>query len=121
MNQYKLFFPFFALILFSIAGCKKEDKTFGPLDTPAKPEIEITLVGQDTEHPNGDGSGNIILKVVSEKAISYKVDFGDSKPAKINTSNVFNYAYSLPTGNNELTVTVSALGKGEALVQIHRK
>lgn len=115
MNQFKISVPIFALMLLSFFGCKKEDKSFGPLDSPAKPQIEITLLGQDNDHPNGDGSGNIILKVVSENAISYKVDFGDSKPVKINTSNVFNYAYSLPTGDNVLTVTVSALGRGGSI------
>lgn len=115
MNQFKIFIPFLALMFLSFSGCKKEDKTFGPLDTPAKPTVEVTLLGQDNDHPNGDGSGNIILKVVSDKAISYKVDFGDGKPVKINTSNVFNYAYTLPTGNNVLRITVSALGKGGSI------
>ncbi len=115
MNKFKIFVSFLALMFVSFSGCKKEDKTFGPLDTPAVPTIEIILAGQDNAHPNGDGSGNITLKVSSEKAISYKVDFGDSKPVKINTSNVFNYSYALPTGNNVLTITVSALGKGGSM------
>lgn len=115
MNQFKIIFPLLAMVLLSFLGCKKDDKTFGPLDTPSKPAIDISLLGKDNTHPNGDGSGNIILKVTSDKAISYKVDFGDSKPVKINTSNVFNYNYSLPTGNNVLTITVSALGKGGSI------
>ncbi|MEO7317236.1 MAG: hypothetical protein ABIW47_18745 [Ginsengibacter sp.] len=115
MNQFKIIFPLLAMMLLSFLGCKKQDKTFGPLDTPSKPVLEISLLGKDNTHPNGDGSGNIILKVTSDKAISYKVDFGDSKPVKINTSNVFNYNYSLPTGNNVLTITVSALGKGGSI------
>lgn len=115
MNQFKIFVPFIALIFLSFSSCKKDDKTFGQLDTPSKPTVEVTLVGKDNDHPNGDGSGNIILKVTSDKAISYKVDFGDGKPVKINTSNVFNYAYALPTGNNTLTLTVSALGKAGSM------
>lgn len=112
MTHLKKYVAFIFLLTLAFYGCKKEEIKFGNLDTPSMPQLEVNILGKDATHPNGDGSGNISIKITSEYAISYKVDFGDSKPAKISTSNVFNYAYSLPTGDNKLTLTVSALGKG---------
>lgn len=112
MNNYlKTTLSVLALMVVCLFGCKKEDKTFGPLTSPSKPVIDLTLIGKDAENPNGDGSGKIVLKATSENAISYKVDFGDGLPPVISTSDVFTHSYTLPTGNNELTITVFALGR----------
>lgn len=102
----------FILVAFSISGCKKDELTFGPLTAPDVPEIHIRLAGQDENNPNGDGSGGVTVSVTSKNAISYKVDFGDGRAPVISTKNSFNYNYSLPTGDNDLTITVIALGRG---------
>lgn len=109
-TQIRSFLGIFVAILFTLSSCKKEDKTFGALITPSKPVITVTLIGKDALHPLGDGSGKVMVAIASDHAFNFKVDFGDGKAAQISTSNVFNYAYSLPTGNNNLTITASASG-----------
>lgn len=109
-TQLKSFLGIFVAILFSFSSCKKEDKTFGALVTPSKPVINVTLVGKDTDNPFGDGSGKVMVNIVSEHAFNYKVDFGDGKVALVSTNNNFSYTYSIPTGNSDLTITATVSG-----------
>lgn len=109
-TQLKSILGIFVAILFSFSSCKKEDKKFGALVTPGKPVINVTLVGQDADNPFGDGSGKVMVTIISEHAYNYKVDFGDGKNPLVSTNNNFSYTYSLPTGNSTLTITATASG-----------
>ncbi|MRG44976.1 hypothetical protein GFS24_07615 [Chitinophaga sp. SYP-B3965] len=98
------------MVLLVFSSCKKADRKFGPLVTPSKPELTVTVIGKDATHPTGDGSGTVKVVATSTNAINYKVDFGDGLPALLTTNNEWTYKFS-HTGTKKLTITVIASGK----------
>lgn len=109
----------YMILLFATAfytvSCQKDDLTFGSLTPPDVPAITVALAGQDENNPHGDGSGEVVVTVNAGNAISYKVDFGDGTPPVVSTKQIFSHAYSLPTGDNSLTITVTAMGRGGSM------
>ncbi len=101
------------LLLLSVLmiGCKKDDATFGELAAPGKPELNIQIVGQSTQMPYGDGSGNIIITANSENAINYRFDYGDGLPDSTKSANSSKYGYK-HTGIQDFIVTVTTFGRG---------
>lgn len=102
----------FLLFLIALAiGCKKDEATFGSLTAPAKPVLNIDVVGKTDAMPYGDGSGKIIITATSDNAINYRFDFGDGLPDSTKSYNTTNYGYK-HTGLKDLIVTVTAFGRG---------
>ncbi|GEP93427.1 hypothetical protein SAMN05660909_05312 [Chitinophaga terrae (ex Kim and Jung 2007)] len=106
----KLLVPVLGFMLVAMASCEKEYH-FGDLTTPAKPVLNITVVGKDATHPNGNGSGNINVNIQSQNGINYKVDFGDGEAPQTSTTSEFSYQYK-HTGIKTVTVSVTVYGKG---------
>jgi hypothetical protein len=71
----------FIMLLVLVAGCQDDDKTFGDIVAPTNLEIEYEIVGQDSGHPNGDGSGLVNLKATADNALSYRFTFSDQTAA----------------------------------------
>jgi len=59
-------------------GCKKKDFSMGNLVSPTEVTINTTIVGTDATHPNGDGSGNVIIAITGKNVLSYKIDYDAS-------------------------------------------
>lgn len=93
-----------------LAGCKKEDKTFGELLSPSKPAIDVKIAGKTPASPEGDGSGKVTVTINSTNAINYKVDFGDGSTPATGTVTTFEHVYS-HIGSKTITLNVIASGK----------
>jgi hypothetical protein len=74
MIQYTKYCLLFALLLV-IGGCKKNNYSIGDLTAPSEVTITTTIVGQDGAHPNGDGSGDVIIALSGKNVLSYKIDY----------------------------------------------
>lgn len=109
----KTFLGIVALIFIS-GSCTEKQYSMGDMTAPTNIAVTAEIVGQDAEHPDGDGSGAVNLSFSADNAISYKVDYDASDglnyvlvPDKVTKK--FTKA-----GLNTYTVTVMALGKGGA-------
>ena len=99
-----------ALLLFLVNSCQDDDKTFGSLNAPKNIELTYEIVGKDTAHPDGDGSGKVILKATADNAVSFKYLFSDGTSQNA-PGGVYTKTFTR-NGVNTYTVTVVALGKG---------
>ena len=100
----------FVLLLVLVTGCQDDDKSFGTLDAPTNLEIGYTIVGQDTENPNGDGSGQTTITAHADGAMTYKFVYPDGT-SDYNDEGFIAKRFST-NGVNSYIVTVIATGKG---------
>ncbi|WP_336515052.1 hypothetical protein [Pollutibacter soli] len=99
-----------ALVIFS---CDKQDYKMGDLTAPSNVAINTTIVGQDATHPDGDGSGDVIIELTGSNVLSYKIDYNAADGIALEF---------LPTGKttrkytsigvNTYRITVVAYGPG---------
>jgi hypothetical protein len=105
---------FFFLVIIIVAGsCKKKEYKLGDIIAPSDITINTTIVGQDGSHPDGDGSGNVLIEVNSSNTIAYSIDYDASDgvdPVYMPTGRV-NKKYT-KVGINKYTITVVAYGAG---------
>jgi hypothetical protein len=106
----KLFTRLLLAALVVMSGCSKEEYSLGDTTPPAKPTVNIVVDGKDATHPDGNGTGNVAVTITPEKAINYRVDFGDGQTPQTSTVNSFPYKYK-HTGIKKFTVTVTVFGK----------
>ncbi|MDQ7961485.1 glycoside hydrolase family 16 protein [Flavobacterium lindanitolerans] len=99
-----------ALLLVMVSSCQDDDKTFGSLDAPKNIELTYEIVGKDAEHPDGDGSGKVILKATADNAVSFKYLFSDGTSQNA-PGGVYTKTFTR-NGVNTYTVNVVAFGKG---------
>lgn len=99
-----------ALLLFMVNSCQDDDKTFGSLNAPKNIELTYEIVGKDADHPNGDGSGKVILKATADDAVSFKYLFSDGTSQNA-PGGVYTKTFTR-NGVNTYIVTVVVFGKG---------
>lgn len=116
INQISLFA--FVSLLF-LAGCKKEEYSFGDLKTPSELVLTTAIQGATNAAPTGDGSGNVSITLAASDVISFKVDFGDGQ-SKILSPGTYVHKYSLP-GTYDYTITANAIGTGGAMSTLTKK
>jgi hypothetical protein len=120
MNQYNIKNILFILLcILCFSSCEKTEYTFGDLTAPTDLALTATIAGLDNSNPNGDGTGNVSISTNANKAITYKIDFGNGE-IKMVPSGSINYKYSTP-GVNDYTITVSAIGTGGVISNISKK
>lgn len=68
-----------ALVLV-VSSCSQEDYSLGELIAPSNVVINTEIVGQDAEHPNGDGSGEVKFTLTGDNVLSYKIDYDAASP-----------------------------------------
>ena len=107
----------FAMLL-TFTACKKESYTFGTLKTPAGLSLTTAVAGMDTNNPNGNGSGTVLISAAATNAITYKIDFGDGN-VQVIPSGIISYNYSNP-GTTNYTITVNAIGTGGVISTISK-
>lgn len=101
------------LITLVIVSCDKQDYKMGDLTAPTDVVINTTIVGQDATHPDGDGSGDVIIELSGKNVLSYKIDYNAADGISLDF---------LPTGKttrkytnlglNTYRITVVAYGPG---------
>ncbi|QED38608.1 hypothetical protein FK178_13170 [Antarcticibacterium arcticum] len=107
----------FALLLL-LAGCSKEEYSFGDLEAPSNVAINTEIVGQSADNPNGDGSGLVHISVDADNAIAYKIDFGTSPGVNLVPFNGEITRQFTKTGDNDYRLTVVVYGAGGAATTI---
>lgn len=103
----------FLLILTIFAGCKKTDYQMGNLTAPTNLAITTTVKGQSAANPNGDGSGEVLIAITADNALSYKIDYDANDPVDLvylPTGTVTKKYTTL--GTNTYRVTAVVYGKG---------
>jgi hypothetical protein len=96
--------------LFSIAGCEKEQYSFGTMKTPENLTITTVVEGANTANPDGNGTGRVSITANATNALTYRIDYGDGKIEMLPSGKIV-YKYSTP-GTKEYTITISAVGTG---------
>ena len=77
MIKYTKYYLAFVMLLL-IGGCEKKEYSMGSLTAPTELAINTTIVGQDATHPNGDGSGDVIISLSGKNVLSYNIDYDAS-------------------------------------------
>ncbi len=98
-------------LLFFFNSCDKSNYTLGDLTPPANVVVTAEVVGKDADHPNGDGSGNVMISVTSDYALSYKIQYDSSSDLAYVPSGTVTHKYTDP-GLHTYTITAYAYGKG---------
>ncbi len=94
-----------------VTGCVDDDTKFGDIITPTGLALDYTIVGQNAENPNGDGTGYVQFKAHAENAISYKYIFTHNGETQTVAGGELLYRFTT-NGINDYEVTVIAYGKG---------
>jgi hypothetical protein len=106
-------FLLITLLVLMISNCTKKDYSLGDLSAPSDVVINTEIVGTDATHPNGDGSGDVIISVTGKNLLSVKVDYDASDPVDL----VFVPGATITKkytklGLNSYRITAVAYGKG---------
>lgn len=101
---------FFASTLLIMVGCSEEvNYELGEIVAPSNLQISANIVGQDTDNPNGDGSGIVHYIARAENAIGYK--FYANNVETLVPGGETEISFS-KTGLNDYRVSVAAIGTG---------
>ncbi|NIK93526.1 glucan endo-1,3-beta-D-glucosidase [Mangrovimonas sp. CR14] len=94
-------------VLIVISGCEKDEYEFGEIVNPSNLTISAEIVGQDTDNPYGDGSGEVHFNASADNAITYKYIYNGSESMTPNGTKSYSFGV---TGVHTYTVTVLAIG-----------
>jgi len=99
-----------------IVGCKEDTFEFGDLTAPNNLVISTEIIGETDENPNGDGSGEVLISLSADNAITYHIGFNkidDYSDINYNvlSSGVINKKFTDP-GVNTYVISVVAYGPG---------
>ena len=103
-------YPFFLFLLVFFVGCAEDDYEFGEILAPGNLTVTSSLIGQDGENPDGDGSGQVVFEASAENAITYKYIFSDGT-TEVSPSGNLTKRFT-QVGLNTYGVTVVASGTG---------
>jgi hypothetical protein len=108
MKNTKYIIGLFLAFSLVFTSCEKAvDKDFGPIVAPSNLQITAEIVGQDADHPYGDGSGVVNFTTTAKDAITYKYIYqGAQTMAPAGTTT---YSFG-KTGTHKYTVTAVAIG-----------
>ena len=120
MNMKKIKFTY-GILLFMLAiftGCNEDSYEFGDLTAPANLVIDVNIIGSDT-NPLGDGSGEVIVTVSADNAITYHIGFNKVNDQgvigtvnyKVLASGTTEHKFTDP-GTNSYRISVIAFGPG---------
>ncbi|MFD1293317.1 family 16 glycosylhydrolase [Lutibacter holmesii] len=105
------------LFLVALLSCTSSEDSEPYVPTPTETEtilptnltLDITIVGEDTDNPNGDGAGVVKFVAQATDAVKYEISFGDGTTVT-NTTGSAEYTYT-DRGTNNYTVSVYAYSK----------
>jgi hypothetical protein len=102
-----------------MSSCKKQEIHMGDLTAPSDIVINATIVGQDATHPDGDGSGDVDIKLSGKNVLAYYIDYNAAdgvSPELITTGETTKKYTSI--GVNKYRITVVAYGKGASATTV---
>ena len=112
LRYIKNYTAILALVLV-IGSCEKKEYKMGSLTAPTDVQINTTIVGTDATHPNGDGSGDVIINVTGKNALSYMIDYNASDGITlVHLPNGKTTRKYTQIGLNTYRITVVAYGAG---------
>lgn len=113
MTKYIRYFSIIAALAIAAGGCKKKEYNMGSLTAPSEVIITTTIIGQDATHPDGDGSGNVLISLTGKNVLSYKIDYNanDGISLEFLPDGKVTRKYTA-VGINAYRITVVAYGPG---------
>ena len=99
---------FLTLSTLFLLTCSQEDYAFGDITAPANLGLNIEVVGQDADNPDGDGSGLVRLTATGDNVITYRFEFSDGTTA-LAPGGVLNKRFTT-VGTNTYDITLIATG-----------
>ncbi|WP_298421938.1 glycoside hydrolase family 16 protein [uncultured Kordia sp.] len=109
MKNFKYILTSLLGILLLTVSCQDDEATVGDLLTPTNLQVTATIVGQDANNPNGDGSGVVSFNASADDTISYRFVYEGNE--QTNSVGEASFIFS-NLGVNSYTVTVIAYGTG---------
>ncbi len=109
MKKFKNILTSLLGILLLTVSCQDDDPTVGDLLTPTNLEVTATIVGQDANNPNGDGSGVVNFSASADDTITYRFIYESNQQTDPTGTATFTFS---SLGVNTYTVTVIAFGTG---------
>lgn len=99
MKNITYIIGFFLALVVITTSCKEDTYEFGDLIAPSNVVINADIIGQTASSPDGDGSGEVIITLSADNAITYHIGFN-----KIEDYGDVSYSV-LPTGTLEKKFT----------------
>tara|TARA_B100001093_G_scaffold389940_1_gene376217 strand:- start:4299 stop:5183 length:885 start_codon:yes stop_codon:yes gene_type:complete len=96
------------ITMFVMTACEEDNYEFGAINSPSNLQVNVELVGQDSDNPFGDGSGMVIFTATANDAINYEFII-DGVTTAISTSGVLEQAF-YTVGVASYNVVVIATG-----------
>ena len=112
-NMFKTFIAAAALLMV-FSACNKQEYSLGDLSAPTNIVITTEVVGQDANHPDGDGSGNVNITITADNGLACKVGYNATSPGSYSPA-VFGTKFTkkfTKTGVNTYQIAVIVSGKG---------
>jgi hypothetical protein len=119
MTRFLKYFFYFVLFAGVMSSCKKQEIHMGDLTAPSDIVINTTIVGQDANHPDGDGSGDVNIQLSGKNVLAYYIDYNATdgvSPELLNSGQIIKKYTSV--GVNKYRITVVAYGKGATATTI---
>lgn len=115
-----LFYSFILLIAFN--SCTKDKYNMGVLTAPSDVVINTTIVGQDATHPDGDGSGDVIINLTGKNVLAYKIDYNAADGIQLDFLPKSTVTKKYTTlGLNTYRITVVAYGPGASATTVTKE
>lgn len=122
MKHYLKYLFYSIILLTALNSCKKDKYNMGVLTAPTDVVINTTIVGQDATHPNGDGSGDVIISLTGKNVLAYKINYDAARGAQMNflTKSTVTKKYTT-VGVNTYRITVVAYGAGASTTTVTKE
>lgn len=113
MIRYIKYYAWTAAMILLIGSCQKKKYEMGELAAPSDVVINTAILGQDTNHPDGDGSGDVTISLSGKNVLAYKIDYNASDGISLVNLPTGNITYKYTSvGTNTYRITVVAYGPG---------
>lgn len=96
--------------LLTIIACQ-DDYSLGEIETPSNITVTQTIVGQDTDNPDGDGTGEVIFNITADNAFQYKLIVNGSEEIDAGNGEDVSHLFS-ETGTATYAMQAVAFGAG---------
>lgn len=119
MTRYFKYLFYTILLAGIVSSCKKQEYQMGNLTAPSDVVINTTIAGQDANHPDGDGSGDVSIQLSGKNVLAYYIDYNAADgidPVLLPTGMVTRKYTSI--GVNTYRITVVAYGKGATVTTV---
>ncbi len=122
MKHYLKYFFYSFILLIAFNSCTKDKYNMGVLTAPSDVVINTTIVGQDATHPDGDGSGDVIINLTGKNVLAYKIDYNAADGIQLDFLPKSTVTKKYTTlGLNTYRITVVAYGPGASATTVTKE